>query len=68
MLAVIHSDRADSDERSIGMGRRGIEPPSKACFQNEPIQGVRIEINQGRGDQLFERREVVVLRQRLEFF
>ena len=66
MLAVIHSDRADSDERPVGMGRCRIEPPSKACLQNEPIQGAGVEMDQGRGDELFERRQVVLLRQRLK--
>ena len=66
MLAVIHSDRANSDERPVGMSRCGIEPSSKAGFQNEPIQGAGVEMDQGRGDELFERRQVVLLRQRLK--
>ena len=68
MLAVIHADRANGDQRSIGMGRCGIQPPSKTCFQDEPIEGAGFKVDQGRSDQLLERGQVVMPCYGLELF
>ena len=68
MFAMVHSDGAECDQWSPGMGGGGIQTTSESCFQHKPVRLLKFKMHQGRADEPFERGQIVGFCQRVEAF